>query len=145
MFPLPDDFVHAGVGEERLIKLVVAPLSVAQQVHYYILAELALVLDSQPCGTDNFFRVIPIHVDNCASDNFTCPGIQNITTVITSTSSKENKHPPTVLKTTNNSCEVYLTKTNLQQMLSVMRAGVRSRSLPQEKGQLTQPVVFVTV
>lgn len=81
--PLPDDFVHAGVGEERLIKFIVAPLSVAQQVYYHVLAELALVLNSQSCGTDNFFRIIPIHVDNRTSNNFTCPGIQNITTVIT--------------------------------------------------------------
>lgn len=78
VLPLPDDFVHAGVGEEWLIKFIVAPLPVAQQVYYHIPAELALVLDSQSCGTDNFFRIISIYVDNSTSNNFTCPGVENI-------------------------------------------------------------------
>lgn len=80
--PLPDNFVHGRVGEERLIELIVAPLPVAQQVYYHIPAELALVLDSQSCGTDHFFRIIPIHMDNCTSNNFTCPEVQNIAAVI---------------------------------------------------------------
>lgn len=117
--PLPDDFVHAGVGEERLIKFIVAPLPVAQQVHYHIPAELALVLDCQPRGTDNFFRIIPVYVDNCTSNDFTCPGMQNIVTAITPNPFQSNGNRYNV-------CVEHLTKRNLQNMLFVMTAGIRS-------------------
>lgn len=92
VLPLPDDFVHAGVGEEWFIKFVVAPLPVAQQVYYHIPAELALVLDSQSCGTDNFFRIIPIHMDNCTSNSFTCTGIQNTTVITPNPSQRKQTH-----------------------------------------------------
>lgn len=98
---LPDDFVHARVGEEWLIKFIVAPLSVAEQVYYHIPAELALVLNCQSCGTDNFLRIVPIDMDNCTSHNFTCPGIQNkVKGSHIQLPSKENGHKHTQQKTT---------------------------------------------
>lgn len=130
--PLPDDFVHAGVGEEGLIKLIVAPLPVAQQVHDHVPAELALVLHSQSCGTDNFLRIIPVHMDNCTSNNFTCPGIQNRTGITPNPFQRKQTHTCSA-ETTDNPCEVNIIKTNPKKMLFVMRAGVRRGVLPERK------------
>lgn len=130
--PLPDDFVHAGVGEEGLIKLIVAPLPVAQQVHDHVPAELALVLHSQSCGTDNFLRIIPVHMDNCTSDDFTCPGIQNRTGITPNPFQRKQTHTYSA-ETTDNPCEVNIIKTNPKKMLFVMRTGVRRGVLPERK------------
>lgn len=61
---IPDDFVHDWVGKERLVQLVMAPLPVAQQVKNHILAELALVFKSQPCGTHHFLWAVSIDMDD---------------------------------------------------------------------------------
>lgn len=128
--PLPDDFVHAGVGEEGLIKLIVAPLPVAQQVHDDVPAEVALVLHGQACGTDNFLRVIPVHMDYCTSNDFTCPGIQN--TAAITPNPFQRKHTLTCsAKTTDNPWEVSILETNKKKMFFVMRAGVRRGVLPE--------------
>lgn len=133
--PLPDDFVHAGVGEERLIKFIVAPLPVAQQVHYHIPAELALVLDCQPRGTDNFFRIIPVYVDNCTSNDFTCPGMQNIVTAITPNPFQSNGNRYNV-------CVEHLTKKKPTKHAFCDDRWDKESS---QKVQLAQPVVFVPV
>lgn len=141
--PLPDDFVHAGVGEEGLIKLIVAPLPVAQQVHNDVPAELALVLHSQSCGTDNFLRIVPVHMDNCTSNDFTCPGIQN-TTVITPNPFQRKQTHTCSTETTDSPCEVTIIKQIKKDVLCDESWG-KERRLAWENMQLAQPVVFVSL
>lgn len=141
---LPDDFVHAGVGEEGLIKLIVAPLPVAQQVHNDIPAELALVLHSQPCGTDNFLRIIPIHMDNCTSNDFTCPGIQKTTAITPKPFQRRQTHICSA-ETTDNTCNSKYNKNKSKIYDLCDESWGKERSLPWENMQLAEPVVFVNL
>ncbi len=59
-----DDVVQPGLGERRLIRLVVPVPSVSDEVDQDILAELHPVLDRDPHGDDAGFGVVAVHVEH---------------------------------------------------------------------------------
>lgn len=75
----PDDFIHGRISKERLVQLVVAPLTVADQVQYDVLPEKPLILHSQPGGPQDLLCIIPIYMDRSAVHHLTCDTNVSIT------------------------------------------------------------------
>ena len=63
-------FVHHRLGQGRIIALVVAPFTVADNVDYDVFMEFFAVIQSGLDGKANAFRVIAVHVDNRSGNHF---------------------------------------------------------------------------
>ena len=63
-----DDLVHLGLRHRRVVSLVVATTSVADEVNEHIFTELTSVLNSQLGNPDHSFGVIAVHVEHGAPE-----------------------------------------------------------------------------
>ena len=63
-------FVHHRLGQGRIIALVVAPFTVADNVDHDVFMEFFAVIQSGLDSKANAFRVIAVHVDNRSGNHF---------------------------------------------------------------------------
>mmetsp|Transcript_4859 Transcript_4859/g.10255 ORF Transcript_4859/g.10255 Transcript_4859/m.10255 type:complete len:224 (-) Transcript_4859:1349-2020(-) len=63
-----DLLVHAGLGEEGLVKFIMTMQTVAHNIHDAVLLKLLSPFNSQPECTHNFFRVVTIDVKDRGAD-----------------------------------------------------------------------------
>lgn len=101
----PDDLVHGRVGEEGLIQLVVAPLTVADQVQDDVFPEQPLVLHSQPSGPQHVLRLVAVYVDHGTVHHLPCAANGSIraerdTRTWSSSTSSFQAHPTVSVRST---------------------------------------------
>ena len=63
-------FVHHRLGQGRIIALVVAPFTVANNVDHDIFMEFFAVIQGSLDGKANAFRIIAVHMDNRSGNHF---------------------------------------------------------------------------
>ena len=61
--------VHERLGVARLVRLVVAPAPVADEVDHHVLPELLAVLEREPGDVDDGLRVVAVHVEGGGVDH----------------------------------------------------------------------------
>ena len=63
-------FVHHRLGQGRIIALVVAPFTVADNVDHDVFMEFFAVIQSGLDGKANALRIIAVHMDNRSGNHF---------------------------------------------------------------------------